>query len=91
MKSITITEHTLKLLASRPDLVKHIPALAGAAVKPANKCCNRSSGYRQTLNQLKNRLVGLPAAQKALLRRALGADELVIFVATQTGSRRVVL
>lgn len=92
MRSVTITEHTLATLAARPELVKQIPALrllvSDGKVKD---CCARSSGRRQAMYQVRQRLLGLPVSQRAALRAALGADELVVYVAGPGSGRRVVL
>jgi hypothetical protein len=93
VRSVTITDTTLEALLGRKELVAAIPMLATLAlqVRPKSDCCGRSSGRRQGLQQAKQRLMGLPAGQRAILRQALNADELVVYVPSSRGSTRVVI
>jgi hypothetical protein len=85
LKSLTITEHTLTWLAAQPAVVAAVPALQPLAPRPAARqsCCGRGSDHRAVMRQVKQRLVGLPADQRALLKKALQADELVVYLPTR--------
>jgi hypothetical protein len=93
MRSVTITEHTLEGLMARKDVVGAVPMLRTLAKqsKPKTDCCGRSSSRRQGLRQARTRLVGLPQNQKDYLKKVLNADELVVFIPSKGGSRKVVL
>jgi hypothetical protein len=91
-KSLTVTEHTLMFLASKPEVVKEVPALrALLRTEKEKSCCSRGSKHRQTVAQVRSRLLSIPGPQKALLKRTLGVDELIINLPTPSGGRRAVL